>query len=41
MAGVNLNRKMLSQIAIEDPKLFDELVKTATAASRATPANAA
>ena len=28
-AGVLLNRKMLSQIAIEDPKTFDELVKLA------------
>jgi len=37
-AGIVLNRKMLSQIAIEDPKLFDGIVKKATAASRATPA---
>lgn len=29
MAGITLNRKMLSQIAIEDPKLFDSLVETA------------
>ncbi|MEQ8845478.1 MAG: 50S ribosomal protein L20 [Phycisphaerales bacterium] len=29
MAGIVLNRKMLSQIAIEDPKLFDNLVETA------------
>ncbi|HAW95951.1 MAG TPA: 50S ribosomal protein L20 [Phycisphaerales bacterium] len=28
-AGVLLNRKMLSQIAIEDPATFDELVKLA------------
>ena len=28
-AGILLNRKMLSQIAIEDPATFDELVKTA------------
>ncbi len=28
-AGVLLNRKMLSQIAIEDPATFDELVKVA------------
>ena len=41
MAGITLNRKMLSQIAIEDPKLFDGLVKTAVKASRATPAKAA
>jgi hypothetical protein len=31
---------MLSQIAIEDPKLFDGLVKTAIKASKATPAKA-
>ncbi|MFG0251806.1 MAG: 50S ribosomal protein L20 [Phycisphaerales bacterium JB038] len=37
-AGINLNRKMLSQIAIEDPKAFDELVKIAVEASLATPA---
>ena len=29
-AGILLNRKMLSQIAIEDPATFDELVKIAT-----------
>ncbi len=28
-AGINLNRKMLSQIAIEDPKAFDQLVEQA------------
>ncbi|MFW5653279.1 MAG: 50S ribosomal protein L20 [Planctomycetota bacterium] len=28
-AGVLLNRKMLSQIAIEDPKAFDQLVELA------------
>jgi large subunit ribosomal protein L20 len=28
-AGVLLNRKMLSQMAIEDPKAFDQLVKMA------------
>ena len=28
-AGILLNRKMLSQIAIEDPSTFDELVKVA------------
>jgi large subunit ribosomal protein L20 len=37
-AGITLNRKMLSQIAIEDPKLFDGLVKTAIKASKAMPA---
>ena len=30
-AGVLLNRKMLSQIAIEDPKAFDQLVELAEA----------
>ena len=30
-AGVLLNRKMLSQLAIEDPKLFDQLTKMAEA----------
>ncbi|UYV11739.1 MAG: 50S ribosomal protein L20 [Phycisphaera sp.] len=29
LSGITLNRKMLSQIAIEDPKLFDTLVETA------------
>tara|TARA_R110002126_G_scaffold119676_1_gene260692 strand:- start:144 stop:518 length:375 start_codon:yes stop_codon:yes gene_type:complete len=39
LSGNNLNRKMLSQIAIEDPKLFDKLVEQAVAASSAVPAN--
>jgi large subunit ribosomal protein L20 len=30
-AGVSLNRKMLSQIAIEDPGTFDKLVEMAAA----------
>ena len=38
LAGIVLNRKMLSQIAIEDPKLFDGIVATAVKASRATAA---
>ncbi|MEQ9205865.1 MAG: 50S ribosomal protein L20 [Phycisphaerales bacterium] len=38
MSGNNLNRKMLSQIAIEDPKLFDRLVEQAVSASTAVPA---
>lgn len=38
LAGVTLNRKMLSQIAIEDPKLFDRLAEIGVKASRATPA---
>jgi large subunit ribosomal protein L20 len=36
MAGVLLNRKMLSQIAIEDPKVFDELVQIAEKNTRAS-----
>lgn len=36
-AGLKLNRKMLSQIAIDDPKLFDQLVETAVSASTALP----
>jgi len=40
LAGITLNRKMLSQIAIEDPKVFDELLATAQKASRAVPAKA-
>ena len=28
-AGIMMNRKMLSQIAIDDPKAFDALVETA------------
>lgn len=38
LSGVLLNRKMLSQIAIDDPKAFDKLVETASKASVATPA---
>lgn len=40
IAGVTLNRKMLSQIAIEDPGAFDEIVKLAEEHSRATVATA-
>jgi large subunit ribosomal protein L20 len=40
-AGIILNRKMLSQIAIDDPKAFDTLVDIAKKASVATPAAAA
>jgi len=39
-AGVLLNRKMLSQIAIEEPAAFDRLVEIAAKASTATPAKA-
>jgi len=37
LAGVNLNRKMLSQIAIDEPQVFDELVNTAKNAATAQP----
>ncbi|MFA6044979.1 MAG: 50S ribosomal protein L20 [Phycisphaerales bacterium] len=39
--GILINRKMLSQIAIEDPKLFDKICQQAVKASKATPAKAA
>lgn len=39
-AGINLNRKMLSQIAIEDPKFFDRICEAGVKASKATPAKA-
>ncbi len=39
-AGVLLNRKMLSVIAIEDPALFDRLTEIAVKHSVATPAKA-
>lgn len=39
-AGILLNRKMLSQLAIEEPRLFDEIVAMAKKASRAVPAPA-
>ncbi len=32
-AGIELNRKMLSEIAIHEPQVFDELVEQATAAT--------
>jgi large subunit ribosomal protein L20 len=37
-AGILLNRKMLSQIAIQDPAAFDRLVEVASKATTATPA---
>ncbi len=40
LSGIDLNRKMLSQIAIEDPKLFDTLVETAKKSATASPAKA-
>jgi len=36
MAGITLNRKMLSNLAIEEPKVFDDLVATAIKASKAS-----
>ncbi len=41
LSGILLNRKMLSQIAIEDPATFDKLVETAMKASAAQPAKQA
>ena len=38
-AGILLNRKMLSQIAIEDPATFDVLVEKSEAATTAPAAN--
>jgi large subunit ribosomal protein L20 len=40
LAGIILNRKMLSNLAIEDPKLFDTIVEKAKKAATATPAKA-
>ena len=40
VSGVLLNRKMLSQLAIDEPQLFDTLVTSAVKASKATPAKA-
>lgn len=39
-AGVNLNRKMLSQLAIEEPQTFDKLVQLATEHTTAVAAKA-
>lgn len=41
MSGNLLNRKMLSQVAIDDPKVFDQLVEQAKKAAVSTPAKAA
>ena len=38
-AGIGLNRKMLSQIAIEDPATFDALVEKSEAATTAPAAS--
>ncbi len=40
LAGITLNRKMLSQLAIDEPKAFDGLVQTAENATQAQPARA-
>jgi large subunit ribosomal protein L20 len=40
MAGILLNRKMLSEVAIHDPAAFDRLVDLAVKASTATPQKA-
>ena len=40
LSGINLNRKMLSQIAIDDPKAFDRLVEMAEKATTTLPAKA-
>jgi large subunit ribosomal protein L20 len=39
-SGIALNRKMLSQIAIEDPKTFDTLVEQSEATTTACKASA-
>lgn len=39
-AGIVLNRKMLSEVAIHDPKLFDKITQIAVKASKAAPAKA-
>ncbi len=39
-ANIDLNRKMLSEVAIHDPKAFDQLVEKAKAANAAKPAAA-
>jgi len=41
LAGVILNRKMLSQLAIEDPKAFDQIVELAGKNVRPATAKAA
>lgn len=41
LAGIQLNRKMLSEIAISDPKAFDQICEIAIKASKAIPAKVA
>jgi len=38
MSGILLNRKMLSEIAVNDPKVFDRLVDIAKKSSKSIPA---
>ncbi len=38
LAGIEINRKMLSELAIDNPKAFTELVETAKAALKNKPA---
>ena len=38
--GVLLNRKMLSELAISDPKVFDQICEQAVKSSKAVPAKA-
>jgi len=40
-SGILLNRKMLSELAISDPKVFDQICEQAVKASKAVPAKAA
>jgi len=40
LSGILLNRKMLSQIAIEDPKVFDQICASAVKNAKAIPAKA-
>jgi large subunit ribosomal protein L20 len=40
-AAILLNRKMLSELAIHDPKLFDGIVEKAVKMAKATPEKAA
>ncbi len=41
LAGIEINRKMLSELAIDNPKAFTELVETAKAALKNKPATKA
>src|SRR5436190_16380767 len=34
LAGITLNRKMLSQLAIDDPKTFDQIAELAAASAK-------